>query len=80
MIVGRILYILGLVFAVYSTAVLVMSFFTGGGNIMMIFGMLNGFIAMGVGDLVIDMYKRKSAVAGGELDTKDKEEDDISEG
>ncbi|QTM99767.1 hypothetical protein ERJ70_10935 [Sediminibacillus dalangtanensis] len=74
MIVGRILYILGLIFAVYSIAVLVMSFFTGGGNIIMIFGVLNGFIAMGVGDLVINMYKRKQPAVSGKLDNKEQDQ------
>ncbi len=75
--VGRILYILGLIFAVYSIAVLVMSFFTGGGSILMVFGVLNGFIAMGVGDLVIDMNRRKKTAAGGDLnDNQDKHEND----
>ncbi|WP_371068691.1 hypothetical protein [Sediminibacillus sp. JSM 1682029] len=75
--VGRILYILGLIFAVYSIAVLVMSFFTGGGSILMVFGVLNGFIAMGVGDMVIDMNRRKKNTAGGDLnDNQDKHEND----
>ncbi len=75
--VGRILYILGLIFAVYSIAVLVMSFFTGGGSILMVFGVLNGFIAMGVGDMVIDMNRRKKNTVGGDLnDNQDKHEND----
>ncbi|SEM22318.1 hypothetical protein SAMN05192533_101486 [Mesobacillus persicus] len=62
MFVGRVLYILGLVFVSFSIVVLIMSFFSNGGGdvILPIFGLLNGFLAMGVGDLVIDANYRKS--------------------
>ncbi|SDJ65193.1 hypothetical protein [Sediminibacillus albus] len=71
MAVGRILYILGMVFAVYSSAVFIFSFFSGGGNIIMVFGILNGVMAMGVGDLVIDSHHRKRQMNQADTDEKE---------
>lgn len=54
MFVGQLLYLLGIVVAVGSAGVLVLSFFSGGGALVVsALGILNGLIAIGVGDLVI---------------------------
>ncbi|GAE37425.1 hypothetical protein [Halalkalibacter akibai] len=61
MFVGRTLYILGMLFVFFSTIVLVMMFFTSGGNILIpVFAILNGFMAMGIGEIVIDLNYKKS--------------------
>ncbi|WP_078549137.1 hypothetical protein [Litchfieldia alkalitelluris] len=60
MLVGRILYILGLIFASFSLLLLIMTLFNNGADMLIpAFGLLNGFIAMGVGDLVIDLNHKK---------------------
>lgn len=61
MLVGRLLYLGGLAFSVGSIGVLVLSFLSGGGALVMpLFGALNGLVAMGIGDLVIDSnYKKR---------------------
>ncbi|WP_281657712.1 hypothetical protein [Halobacillus sp. Cin3] len=54
MIVGRIVFVLGLFFVFFSAVAAVVMLFTGrGGSVLPWFGLLNGFMAMGVGDLVI---------------------------
>lgn len=61
MFVGRMLYILGMAFVFFSIVVLIMSLFSNSGGDLMIplFALLNGLIAMGVGDLVIDVNHRQ---------------------
>ncbi|MDQ0158462.1 hypothetical protein [Alkalibacillus salilacus] len=61
MFVGRTLYLLGMAFVFFSVVVMIMvPFSNGGGGITLpIFALLNGFIAMGVGDIVIDLNYRK---------------------
>jgi hypothetical protein len=60
LLVGRSLYILGLIFVFISVVVIVLSIFSIGGNLLYaFFGLLNGLIAIGVGDLVIDLNHRK---------------------
>ncbi|MFE8699819.1 hypothetical protein ACFYKX_04195 [Cytobacillus sp. FJAT-54145] len=59
MFIGRILFILGLIFVFFSIIVLVTTFFNGEDVIFPIFGLLNGLIAIGIGDLVIDLNHRK---------------------
>ncbi|MBT2642828.1 hypothetical protein J7I80_11365 [Bacillus sp. ISL-41] len=61
MFVGRTLYLLGMAFVFFSIVVLIMSLFSNGGGDLMIpvFALLNGLIAMGVGDLVIDVNHRQ---------------------
>lgn len=61
MFVGRALYLLGMAFVFFSMAVLIMSLFANSGGDLMIpiFALLNGLIAMGVGDLVIDVNHRQ---------------------
>ncbi|MCM3576377.1 hypothetical protein M3172_24735 [Mesobacillus subterraneus] len=61
MFVGRALYLLGMAVVFFSIVVLIMSFFSNGGVDFMIplFALLNGLIAMGVGDLVIDVNHRQ---------------------
>ncbi|MBD8071629.1 hypothetical protein [Bacillus sp. PS06] len=61
MLVGRTLYLLGMAFVFFSVVVIVMALFSnGGGDIVFpIFALLNGLIAMGVGDIVIDLNYRK---------------------
>ncbi|WP_100333627.1 hypothetical protein [Bacillus alkalisoli] len=55
MFVGRTLYILGLIFVFFSILFFIMAFFNNDDLLFPLFGLLNGFIAMGIGDLVIDM-------------------------
>ncbi|WP_416150058.1 hypothetical protein ACM26V_03395 [Salipaludibacillus sp. HK11] len=70
MFVGRILYLLGMAFVFFSIVVLIMMQFSSGGNMLIpLFALLNGFIAMGIGDLVIDLNHKKSL----ELENKIKE-------
>ncbi|WP_026675281.1 hypothetical protein [Alkalihalobacterium bogoriense] len=59
MFVGRSLYILGLIFVSFSTIALIITFLNSGEFIFPLFGLLNGFIAMGIGELVIDLNHRK---------------------
>ncbi|UYZ22486.1 hypothetical protein [Mesobacillus jeotgali] len=61
MFVGRALYLLGMAFVFFSIVVLIMSLFSNSGGDLMIplFALLNGLIAMGVGDLVIDVNHRQ---------------------
>ncbi|WP_226086561.1 hypothetical protein [Mesobacillus sp. S13] len=61
MFVGRILYLLGMSFVFFSIVVLIMSLFSNGGGDLVIplFALLNGLIAMGVGDIVIDVNHRQ---------------------
>lgn len=61
MIVGRALYLLGMAFVFFSIVVLIMSLFSNSSGDLMIplFALLNGLIAMGVGDLVIDVNHRQ---------------------
>lgn len=61
MFVGRILYLLGMAFVIFSSVVLIMSLFSNGGGDLVIplFALLNGLIAMGVGDIVIDVNHRQ---------------------
>ena len=62
MFVGRVLFILGMVFVIFSIALLVMIPFSNGGVgfATPMFALLNGFIAMGVGDLVIAVNHRRT--------------------
>ncbi|WP_377890604.1 hypothetical protein [Alkalihalobacillus sp. R86527] len=54
MFVGRLLYIIGIGVVVGSGGVFLLGFFSGSGaSVTSSFGILNGLIAMGVGDLVI---------------------------
>jgi hypothetical protein len=59
--VGRALYLLGMAFVFFSIVVLIMSLFSNSSGDLMIplFALLNGLIAMGVGDLVIDVNHRQ---------------------
>jgi hypothetical protein len=59
--VGRTLYLLGMAFVVFSIVLVIMSLFSNSGGDLMIplFALLNGLIAMGVGDLVIDVNHRQ---------------------
>ncbi|MDF1508084.1 hypothetical protein PZE06_07790 [Robertmurraya sp. DFI.2.37] len=61
MFVGRALYILGLAFVLFSSVLVVMSIFSkhGGETVVPLFALLNGLIAMGIGELVIDLNHRK---------------------
>ncbi|WP_421385302.1 hypothetical protein ACOJQI_11220 [Bacillus salacetis] len=59
MFVGRALYLLGLAFVFFSIIAIIMMLFTGGEYIIPIFSLLNGLIAMGVGDIVIDVNHRQ---------------------
>lgn len=53
MIVGRIVFVLGLFFVFFSAIAAIEMLFSGGGeSVLPWFGLLNGFTAMGVGDLV----------------------------
>ncbi|MBT2640351.1 hypothetical protein [Bacillus sp. ISL-39] len=63
MFVGRTLYLLGMGFVFFSIVVLIMSLFSnsGGDLVIPLFALLNGLIAMGVGDIVIDMNHRQRA-------------------
>ena len=60
MLVGRLLYILGFLFVFVSIIFLIMSFINSENIIVPIFAILNGLIAMGVGDLVINMNHKKA--------------------
>ncbi|MEW8971019.1 MAG: hypothetical protein AB2411_10355 [Mesobacillus sp.] len=60
MFVGRTLYLLGMAFVFFSIVVLIMSLFIDGGDLVIpLFALLNGLIAMGVGDIVIDVNHRQ---------------------
>lgn len=60
MFVGRTLYLLGMVFVFFSIVVLIMSLFSDSGDLSVpLFALLNGLIAMGVGDIVIDVNHRQ---------------------
>ena len=60
MLVGRTLYLLGMAFVFFSLVALIMSLFSSGGDLVIpLFALLNGLIAMGVGDLVIDVNYRQ---------------------
>ncbi|MFC0560980.1 hypothetical protein [Halalkalibacter alkalisediminis] len=60
MLIGRILNALGVLFIFYCGIMLVTTFFTDRGNFDMMtigfFGLLNGFIAMEVGHIVIRLH------------------------
>ena len=62
MLVGRLLYILGFVFVFVSIIFLIMSFMNSENIIIPIFAILNGLMAMGIGDLVIDLNHKKSMI------------------
>lgn len=65
MLVGQLLYIVGILVAVGSAGVLVLSFFSGGGTLVVsALGFLNGLIAIGVGDLVIHSYHKRKVEHG----------------
>lgn len=61
MFVGRILYLLGMAFVFFSIVVLIISLFSNssGDLVIPLFALLNGLIAMGVGDIVIDVNHRQ---------------------
>jgi hypothetical protein len=59
LIVGRALYLLGMAFVFFSIVALIMTLFSGGDILILIFSLLNGLIAMGVGDIVIDVNHRQ---------------------
>jgi hypothetical protein len=59
MFIGRTLFILGLIVVFFSSIVLIIGLFTNEELLNPFFALLNGFIAMGVGDLVIDANHRK---------------------
>ncbi|MBP3953110.1 hypothetical protein [Bacillus suaedae] len=59
MFVGRVLYILGLIFVFFSIILLIVTLFNSQDIFFPILGILNGFIAMGIGELVIDLNHRK---------------------
>jgi hypothetical protein len=59
LIVGRALYLLGMAFVFFSIVALLMTLFSGGDILILIFSLLNGLIAMGVGDIVIDVNHRQ---------------------
>ncbi|MRH41636.1 hypothetical protein GH741_02985 [Aquibacillus halophilus] len=60
MFVGRALYILGLLVVFFSLIALIMILFSNNGNLLIsFFALLNGFMAMGIGDIVIDLNHRK---------------------
>jgi hypothetical protein len=61
MFVGRILFLLGMSFVLFSIVVLIMVPFSngGGGYTTPLFALLNGFIAMGVGEIVIDLKTKE---------------------
>ncbi|MBM7553311.1 hypothetical protein [Thalassobacillus pellis] len=65
MIVGRVLFLLGMAFVFFSIVMLVMVPFSngGGGFIPPLFALLNGLIAMGVGELVIEVNHRRKMEA-----------------
>lgn len=66
---GRVLYLLGMAFVFFSILGIVMTAFSdGGGDIaLLLFALLNGLIAMGVGEIVIDLNHRQR------LEKRDKE-------
>ncbi len=55
---GRLIYISGMVFTFFSFIAMIMMIFTGEISVMPFFGLLNGMIAMGVGEMVIDLNFR----------------------
>ena len=59
--VGRVLYVLGMSFVFFSVVILIMSPFTSsnGDLVLPLFALLNGLVAMGVGDIVIDLNHRQ---------------------
>jgi hypothetical protein len=59
--IGRALYLLGMAFVFFSVLGIIMIPLTGsGGDIALpIFALLNGLIAMGVGEIVIDLNHRQ---------------------
>ncbi|WP_163527240.1 hypothetical protein [Halobacillus ihumii] len=61
MFVGRILFLLGMAFVFFSSLVFFMIPFANsyGDLTLPLFGLLNGFMAMGVGDIVIDLNHRR---------------------
>ncbi|WP_226675077.1 hypothetical protein [Mesobacillus jeotgali] len=69
MFIGRALYLLGLAFVFFSVLGIIMVLFSdsGGDIALLIFALLNGLIAMGVGDIVIDLNHRQR------LEKRDKE-------
>ena len=58
MFIGRLTYILGMIFTFFSFIAIIMMFFLGEMDVMPFFGLLNGLIAMGVGEVVIDLNFR----------------------
>ncbi|QAS51418.1 hypothetical protein [Halobacillus litoralis] len=62
MFVGRTLFLLGMAFVFFSTVIMITIPFSnsGGGFVTPLFALLNGLLAMGVGELVIDANHRKS--------------------
>ncbi|WP_143262121.1 hypothetical protein [Sediminibacillus massiliensis] len=60
MFVGRSLYIIGILFVVVSIVVMIMTFFADNVNpLIPLFALINGLMAMGIGDIVIDLNHRK---------------------
>ncbi|MFT9494930.1 MULTISPECIES: hypothetical protein [Bacillota] len=61
MLLGRVLYLLGMAFVFFSVLGIIMILLSdGGGDIVLpIFALLNGLIAMGVGEIVIDLNHRQ---------------------
>ncbi|MBT2682162.1 hypothetical protein [Bacillus sp. ISL-37] len=61
MFIGRALYLLGMAFVFFSVlGVIMIPLSDGGGDIALpIFALLNGLIAMGVGEIVIDLNHRQ---------------------
>ncbi|WLR57402.1 hypothetical protein LC048_11415 [Mesobacillus subterraneus] len=61
MLIGRALYVLGMAFVFFSILGIIMVLLSdGGGDIaLLIFALLNGLIAMGVGEMVIDLNHRR---------------------
>jgi hypothetical protein len=59
--IGRALYLLGMTFVFFSVlGVIMIPLSDGGGDIvLLIFALLNGLIAMGVGEIVIDLNHRQ---------------------
>ncbi|RIW31970.1 hypothetical protein D3H55_13880 [Bacillus salacetis] len=60
MFIGRALYLVGMAFVMISAISIIFGLFTGGGgSTLPFFALLNGMMAMGVGDVVIDLNHRK---------------------
>ncbi|WP_041964357.1 hypothetical protein [Mesobacillus selenatarsenatis] len=61
MFIGRALYLLGVAFVFFSVlGIIMVSFSDSGGDIaLLLFALLNGLIAMGVGEIVIDVNHRQ---------------------